>query len=155
MTDIKPKHANASAASAGSHCYRVLRTCLDGRVSLLQFEERVDPRGRLLPLEFHNLPFTPKRSFLVTGAPVGTVRGKHAHRTASQLLFCVSGRVDVCVRADGKEDMIVLAVPSAGLLMGPGVWAQQTYQTDGAVLLVMASEPFDASSYVQYSLDAP
>ena len=153
MNVIEPKDANVSVAPGESHPYRVLRSCLDGRVSLLQFEEKVDQRGRLLPLEFHSLPFTPQRSFLVTGVPVGTVRGRHAHRTASQILFCVSGRVDVCVRADGKEHLFALAEASSGLLIGPGVWAQQTYQTDGAILLVMASEPFDAGSYVQHSLD--
>ena len=49
--------------------------------------------------------------------------------------------------ADGEE-RLMLSPGAPGLLVGPGVWCQQTYLAEGSVLLVFASEPYDPSSYV-------
>lgn len=121
---------------------------LGGLARLLRFADFCDQRGKLLPLDFKMLPFVPQRVFYVSRVPAGTVRGMHAHHRGSQLLFCVLGRIELLMRVGDEEATVCLTDDSSGLLIGPGVWAQQTYQTENAVLMVLASEPYDPTSYI-------
>ncbi len=98
-------------------------------------------------MELDALPFAPRRIFTVSGAPAGTERGGHGHRTASQLLVCVSGEVRVQMHCAGDDAIVTLSDSGPGLLIGPGIWAGQTYLGEGAVLLVLCSEPFSPDSY--------
>ena len=124
------------------------RAYFGGRARLLRFSGFVDKRGRLLPLSFSLLPFLPKRSFVVSQVPAGTRRGRHGHRVGSQLLFCLHGRIEVLRRDGESEATVCLTDNSAALLIGPRIWAQQTYFTENSILLVFASEEFDPASYV-------
>jgi dTDP-4-dehydrorhamnose 3,5-epimerase-like enzyme len=118
-----------------------------GGARLLPLDRRTDARGALLPLDFDRLPFVPRRVFAVHGVPRGAVRGGHGHRAGHQLLVCLHGRVRVRLR-DARETFEVTLDPGgAGLLVGPGLWGEQTYLVEGSVLLVLASEPYDPASY--------
>ncbi|TIO54554.1 MAG: isomerase [Mesorhizobium sp.] len=109
-----------------------------------------DLRGELAPLEFgRNLPFKPVRSFLVYGVPSDKVRGEHAHRQCHQFLIATHGRLSVVVDDGHERKEVLLADPSIGLYLPPGVWGiQYKFQPDTA-LLVMASHPYDASDYIR------
>ena len=119
---------------------------LRGAALVYQLPEHADARGALLPMEFAALPFAPRRAFTVHGVPAGTSRGGHAHARGQQLLVCLSGEVIVELRFRGEIEQVRLARPINALLVDAGVWARQTY-LDDAVLLVLASEPYDADSY--------
>jgi hypothetical protein len=101
-----------------------------------------DNRGALVPFEFDDLPFRPRRVFVISGVPPGTTRGRHARPRGRQLLVCPSGRVTVELRGGEQVTTVTLDRPDRGLLVDAGVWAAQTYETAGAVLVVLASEPF-------------
>lgn len=118
-----------------------------GRARLLACPCVTDSRGSLLPFEFADLPFTPRRVFAVTGAPAGTARGGHAHRKGEQFLVSLHGRIEALIRVGPDEASVLLSPGGPGLLFGPGVWCRQTYLDDGAVLLAFASEPYDPTSY--------
>ena len=47
-----------------------------------------DHRGLLVPIEFAQLPFMPKRLFYVSNVPKGEERGNHAHYNTKQILTC-------------------------------------------------------------------
>ena len=64
-----------------------------------------DNRGDLIPIEFHSLPFEPKRIFMVKNIPKLQTRGNHAHYTTKQIIFCVQGSVEVQID-DGKRSDI-------------------------------------------------
>ena len=119
-----------------------------GRARLMHLQRHVDPRGTLLPLEFDNLPFAPRRLFTVAGMAAGTRRGGHAHKKGQQLLACLQGRVDLCLRLDDEEVNVSLRADGPGMLIGARVWCQQTYLTAETVLLVLSSEPYDPESYI-------
>lgn len=128
-----------------------VRSYWNGSARLLQLSDHADQRGNLLALDFPDLPFEPRRSFVVHGAPRGTVRGGHAHKHGSQLLICLSGAVVVEMRFDGDVQRVELSTRTRALLLGAGVWAQQHYSGPNAILLVMASHPYDADSYLPES----
>tara|TARA_R110002049_G_scaffold17416_8_gene67794 strand:- start:58 stop:477 length:420 start_codon:yes stop_codon:yes gene_type:complete len=120
-----------------------------GRACLIALQRHADARGTLMPLDFDALPFAPGRCFTVSDAPAGTVRGGHAHRRGQQLLICVQGRIDVDMRHGDDRARAVLEPNGSGLLIGPLVWATQRYLLPDSVLLVLASDPFDPTSYVE------
>ena len=114
---------------------------------LVELQRHDDDRGSLLPIEFDNLPFVPKRLFTVTGMPAGTVRGEHGHHTGQQFLICLHGSIDILLRYKSDDAHITLLPDGPGLLIGSDIWCRQTYVTDKSVLLVLASEPYSTDSY--------
>lgn len=127
-------------------------TKLDVRgVQVQRFAEFTDLRGRLTAGELPNegLPFVPRRWFIVYEVPSQEVRGEHAHRACHQFLICIAGRVNVVVD-DGKHRAeVLLDDPTLGIYIPPLVWASQFRYDSNAVLLVLASHPYDASDYIR------
>lgn len=121
----------------------------EGLARRVPLPARTDARGRLLPLEFDHLPFTPRRVFTVADVPAGTVRGGHGHRAGQQLLVGLQGRIEILLRHGPREATTVLLPAGPGLLLQAGVWCRQTYAQAHSVLLVFASEPYDPASYVE------
>lgn len=108
-----------------------------------------DPRGSLVPIEFTNdLPFTPARTFFISDVPRNEVRGKHAHRKCAQFLIAVHGALSVDVDDGTQSTEVRLDHPAVGLYIPSGVWGvQHEFQMD-AVLVVLASHPYDANDYI-------
>lgn len=127
-----------------------VRSYLGGLVGAYELPVVADMRGALLPLELSELPFAAVRVFCVH-APRGAVRGGHAHRQGNQILVRISGHIEVELRRAGLVESVTLDAPGAALLIPAGVWAQQTYCNDHAVLLVLADTPFDPSNYVLHT----
>ena len=109
-----------------------------------------DLRGNLTAGEVPgDVPFTPQRYFLVLDVPTGETRGSHAHRVCEQFLVCVTGSCAVVVD-DGQNRLeVALDRPNRGLYIPPMVWATQYKYTRDAVLLVLASHPYEASDYIR------
>jgi len=119
-------------------------------VTLHQLTVAEDLRGRLAAGEFtQDIPFEPKRFFMVFDVPGKEVRGAHAHRECDQFLICVQGSVSVVVDDASASEEIALADRSIGLLVPAGIWAVQFKYSDDAVLLVFASEHYDANDYIR------
>lgn len=120
---------------------------LGGRARWLAPEGDAPDASR--PLCGPGFPFVPQRLFIVDRVPPGTRRGGHAHRSNRQVLVCLDGRIDVELRACGKQVRVQLAPGRPGLLVEPGVWAAQTYRDAASTLLVLASEPYDPDGFLQ------
>jgi acetyltransferase-like isoleucine patch superfamily enzyme len=128
------------------------RTDLPVRDTHVQrFPEASDLRGRLTAGEMpsKDVPFVPQRWFLVYDVPSREVRGEHAHRVCHQFLVCVSGCVNVAVDDGANRAEVVLDSPSLGIYIPPLVWASQYRYDAHAVLLVLASHPYDADDYIR------
>jgi acetyltransferase-like isoleucine patch superfamily enzyme len=119
-------------------------------VSLYRMPRIEDMRGALAVAELgRGLPFAPKRIFFVFEVPSAEVRGEHAHRTCHQFLVCVRGSMSVLVDDGAAREHFRLDSPSCGLLVPARVWAAQFQYSAEAMLLVLASEPYDAADYVR------
>jgi hypothetical protein len=133
--------------AASANAIAQLRATFGNEVTLLAVEQVAETRGALTAFDFDRLPFTVQRVFTVAGVPAGTRRGGHRHLRGIQALFCIQGRIDVEVRrGDGTEE-IALLPDGIGLVVAAGVWSSQRYVLDDSALLVLASEPFDPTSY--------
>lgn len=109
-----------------------------------------DLRGHLSFAEFErDLPFIAKRCFWIFDVPSKDVRGEHAHKECHQFLICVSGFVTVMLDDGVNRIEIQLDSPSLGLHIQPGVWGVQYKYSDGAVLVVLASDLYDPNDYIR------
>lgn len=109
-----------------------------------------DMRGALSFAEIDQfLPFVPKRYFLVYDVPSREIRGEHAHRTLQQFLVCVKGSCAVMVD-DGKDrEEYQLNSPGLAVHIPPMVWGVQYKYSPDAVLMVLASDVYDAKDYIR------
>ena len=109
-----------------------------------------DLRGSLSFGEVHqHLPFEPRRYFLVFDVPSSDVRGEHAHKRLHQFLICVKGSCSVVVDDGTHMDEVRLDTPNIGLHIPPMVWGIQYKYTTDAVLLVLASDTYEAADYIR------
>jgi UDP-2-acetamido-3-amino-2,3-dideoxy-glucuronate N-acetyltransferase len=108
-----------------------------------------DLRGSLTAAELSDLPFTPRRLFTVYDVPSESVRGSHAHRECSQFLVCLAGSLSCLVDDSAAREEIRLASSEVGLHIPPMIWGTQWRYSRDAVLLVLASHPYDAADYIR------
>jgi UDP-2-acetamido-3-amino-2,3-dideoxy-glucuronate N-acetyltransferase len=121
-----------------------------GRVTLHRLKLVADLRGSLSAGEFlDQIPFAPKRYFIVFDVPGKDVRGEHAHRQCHQFLVCVRGTLAVVVDDGTTSEEIVLDAPNLGLYVPPMTWAVQYKYSPDAVLLVFASDHYDPADYIR------
>ena len=107
-------------------------------------------RGRLSVGECGpDVPFVPQRYFLVFDVPGKEVRGEHAHHRCKQFLVCARGSVSVVVDDGTTSEEFLLDAPNIGIYVPPMVWAVQYRYSADAVLLVLASEPYDSADYIR------
>jgi UDP-2-acetamido-3-amino-2,3-dideoxy-glucuronate N-acetyltransferase len=119
-------------------------------VEVLRMTRADDLRGSLVAADFTgDLPFVPRRFFTVFGVPSTDVRGAHAHRACHQLLVCVQGSVNAVVDDGRDRQEFVLDRPEVGLHMAPMIWGTQYRYSADAVLLVLASDPYDPDDYIR------
>ncbi len=108
-----------------------------------------DLRGALVAAELSDLPLVPERIFVVYDVPSESVRGEHAHRTCAQFLICLAGSVRCLVDDGSSREEIQLTGPDVGLHVPPMIWGAQWNYTSDAVLLVLASHPYEATDYIR------
>jgi hypothetical protein len=119
-------------------------------VRLYELPLLVDLRGGLSFAEYDtSLPFPPRRYFLIFDVPSKDVRGEHAHRKCQQLLVCAKGSCSVVVDDGENRTEILLDRPNLALYLPPMIWATQFKYSKEAVLLVLASETYDADDYIR------
>jgi UDP-2-acetamido-3-amino-2,3-dideoxy-glucuronate N-acetyltransferase len=119
-------------------------------VSLCRLVRADDLRGSLVSGEVSaHIPFEPRRFFSVMRVPSKDLRGAHAHRRCKQFLVCVCGSVAVVVDDGSVREEVVLDDPQLGLYVPPMVWAVQYRYTHDAVLLVLASDPYEPEDYIR------
>jgi acetyltransferase-like isoleucine patch superfamily enzyme len=109
-----------------------------------------DLRGKIAAGEVGiSLPFQPKRFFVVFDVPNREVRGAHAHHALHQFLVCLRGDLALLVDDGRRREEMILAGPQLGVHLAPMVWAVQYKFSHDAMLLVLASDKYDPSSYIR------
>lgn len=144
-----PGHQEAAPGPRDPGDRRVAETSV-GRVTIHRLTMATDLRGSLSAGEFlSEIPFVPKRYFMVFDVPGKDVRGEHAHRACQQFLVCAKGSVSVVVDDGSTSEEIVLDTPDRGLYLPPMTWAVQYKYSSDALLLVFASEHYDPADYIR------
>jgi dTDP-4-dehydrorhamnose 3,5-epimerase-like enzyme len=118
-------------------------------IQVIKLPHHFEDNGDLVVMEgLVHVPFAIARVFVVR-ASKGSIRGQHAHRACTQFLTCPSGAVEVLCDDGTHTKTYSLNHPNLGLLIPPGIWAQQTYQSDDSVLTVLCDHGYEAHDYIR------
>lgn len=116
---------------------------------IIQLKMHRDRRGSLVAVEsLGDLPFEVKRVYYIYGVGHGIDRGGHRHHKTRQALICLRSRCTISVD-DGKEKRAyLLDDPTTCLVLDAQDWHTMERFTRETILLVLASEHFDADDYI-------
>jgi UDP-2-acetamido-3-amino-2,3-dideoxy-glucuronate N-acetyltransferase len=146
-SDVDQSRVTRAELPAGEEPVRRLRVA---GATLSRLVRADDLRGSLVSGEVDShIPFAPRRFFSVMHVPSKDVRGAHAHRTCEQFLVCQVGSVAIVVDDGRVREEVVLADPQYGLYVPPMVWSVQYRYTTDAILLVLASGPYEPEDYIR------
>lgn len=114
------------------------------------FHLRRGEKGALSFLEGgRDVPFTIRRVYYIYDVAAGERRGFHAHKTLEQYLICVHGSCRILLDNGTEQAEAQLSDPNEGLYIGPGTWREMYDFSDGAVLLVLASDYYTEDDYIR------
>lgn len=121
------------------------------KVRMLDFPQRGDHRGQMVVVEGNtDVPFEIKRAFYIYGSDAEVVRGQHANRRTEFVLINVAGKSKVKVKdGEGNEAIFCLNRPHTGIYLPRMVWKDMYDFSPDSVLLVLASEHYDAEEYIR------
>lgn len=119
-------------------------------VKLIKFKNYHDHNGDLVVIEesTKKVPFSISRVFNVSSSSVGSIRGRHAHKLCTQLLICTNGSLEVFCDNLFEKKHFSLNRPDVGLIISPGVWAEQKYLAENTVLTVLCDRPYEKHDYI-------
>ena len=119
-------------------------------VRVIELQEIAGDNGRLVIAEKPaGLPFAASRIFTLMDIPQAEMRGTHAHRQCEQFLICMRGSVTAVVDDGALSRELILDRPTVGLYMPALIWGAQYNYSRDAVLVVLASHPYDAADYIE------
>jgi len=118
-------------------------------VTPIELPHHFADNGDLVVMEgLTHVPFAIARVFVVR-APLGAIRGQHAHKICTQFLSCPIGSVKVRCDDGQKVMTYILEQPHVGLLVPPSIWMEQTYLARGSVLTVLCDRPYESQDYIR------
>ncbi|WP_300759212.1 FdtA/QdtA family cupin domain-containing protein [uncultured Brachyspira sp.] len=114
------------------------------------FQPHGDERGQLVALEeYKEVPFKIKRVYYMYDMSPGIVRGRHAHKNLQQILICIHGSCKILLDNGNEKKVVPLEKPYEGLYVANNMWHEMFEFSEGAVLMVLASELYDESDYIR------
>lgn len=124
---------------------------LSEQVKILEFSDLGDERGNLVVVEGSgfDIPFDIKRVFYIYGSDSKIVRGMHANRKTEFVMINISGTSKVKVDNGYEQEIIQLNRPRMGLYLSTMIWKEMYEFSKDSILLVLASEHYDAEEYIR------
>lgn len=113
----------------------------------LDFTVKNDDRGKLLALEFHELPFQVNRYFSISVNDSSYSRGSHAHKKCWQAFFACQGSLKIVVKNTSGIQHFVLEPPRI-LVVPPYNWCEIRFDSKNSYMGVLASHPYQHEDYL-------
>lgn len=119
-------------------------------VKMFTFPPHGDDRGQLVAIEEGiDLPFDVRRVYYIYDTLPGVRRGFHAHLQLQQILLCVNGSCKIHLDNGYETAEVLLDKPNEGLYISNDMWREMYDFSEGAVLLVLASEHYTEADYIR------
>ena len=119
-------------------------------ITKVESEKFLDARGVLNVIELpEELIFETKRIYYITGVPVNSIRGAHAHKKLRQIFFALSGSFTLIVTDGQRIDKVRISAHSSGYYLPRGYWRELTEFEPETICMVLASEHFNDSDYIK------
>jgi dTDP-4-dehydrorhamnose 3,5-epimerase len=119
-------------------------------IESIDLQHHVHPSGSLVVAQSElGVPFAIRRTYFVYGVPEDQLRGRHAHKTLTQLALCARGRCRFRLDDGHETAELLLDRPNLGIILRPMVWHEMFDFSDDCVLLVLASAHYDEGDYIR------
>ncbi len=119
-------------------------------IKMFTFQPHGDARGQLVAAEVgKEIPFEVKRVYYIYDTLADVRRGFHAHKNLEQILICVHGSCVIHLDNGQETAEVLLDKPYEGLYISNDMWREMYDFSEGAVLLVLASEHYDEADYIR------
>jgi hypothetical protein len=119
-----------------------------GGVRVVNLPKIHDLRGDLTPVTGgRDIPFSIARVYYLYNVPVDSERGGHAHKSCQELLIALSGSFRVTIDDGHARNQYWMRDPQKGLYVGSLIWRELDSFSQGAVSMVLASDPYDEADY--------
>jgi hypothetical protein len=116
---------------------------------LLSLPSVVDTRGTLIPVDpLTTLGVPIGRCFVLDIYP-GHSRGDHACKEGTQLIIPIRGNVKVSLHDGSLWTHLELHPPTSALKIGPLIWRSVSAATEGGLVLVVDSSPFNETNFIR------
>lgn len=112
---------------------------------------RDPPDGNLHVVESHlDVPFAIQRNYYINklGNPKA-VRGKHAHKSLEQVIYCIQGRFLLLLDDGVCRQNILMDTSEKGIYLGPSLWHEMTKFSRNCVIWVVASQHYNKDDYIR------
>jgi len=119
---------------------------------LINIQTFKDSRGKLTVLD-QIVPFQIKRLFYIYSVD-DTERGGHRHRETYQAAICIQGSCKITNNNGKITELFELDTPEKCLMLNPEDWHVMHAFSSNAILLVLASTPFDPLDYIYEPYDS-
>jgi dTDP-4-dehydrorhamnose 3,5-epimerase-like enzyme len=113
---------------------------------LIDLKTYTDKRGNLTVIE-KVIPFQIKRIFYIYGVD-DSVRGGHRHKETVQAAICIQGACHIQSDNAHTKEEFILDTPSKCMIINPEDWHTMSHFTPDAILMVLASQFYDANDYI-------
>jgi dTDP-4-dehydrorhamnose 3,5-epimerase-like enzyme len=113
---------------------------------IINLQTFTDKRGNLTVIE-KVIPFDVKRIFYIYGVD-SSIRGGHRHKKTVQCAICLKGSCEIYFNNGVNESSFILDQPHKCLLLKPEDWHTMYNFSNDAILMVLASEFYDANDYI-------
>lgn len=112
----------------------------------IDLEKFTDERGNLVVIE-KAFNFDIKRIFYIYGVNT-SARGGHRHHKTRQAAICIRGQCLIDCEDGQSRQTFTLSRPDQCLILEPEDWHVMRGFSADAILMVLASEHFDAADYI-------
>ena len=119
---------------------------------LVSLPRIIDERDGVLCImnSLQEIPFEIKRMYYINNLDSkSSLRGKHAHRTLRQVIFCINGCFTLTLDDGEKQQDILMREDNIGIILDPMLWHTMHDFSTGCVLLVAASDYYDETDYIR------
>jgi dTDP-4-dehydrorhamnose 3,5-epimerase-like enzyme len=109
---------------------------------------KFDSRGTLIPIYQKDFGKEFKRIMIFKDVPKGGLRGNHGHRREKQLLFVLSGKIEVDTESFSERKKIIL-YENEHIILEPLTWNIFKFLEGNSSMIVFGSEDYDEDEYIR------
>ena len=114
----------------------------------MQIDVKENESGSLLPFSLQNLPFAPKRFFVVKNKFQYAERGNHAHINENHFLICLGGTININYE-DSAETGSVMLKHGDCFYQKELQWLKLVFEEENSCLLVFADSEYTEKNYIR------
>ena len=120
------------------------------KIKKFRFLSHQNTTGELIPLYLNKtFPIKTKRIFFLLGKK-NKIRGKHAHKTCSQLFIPILGTTILKIKTQKNEKTIKLSsLVKVGILVPPKFWCEVKFTSKKTILMVACDKIYNSKDYIK------